>query len=232
MILSSQHFFQKNEQTNSTLLLVDLFSFVFWKKVMKATKKHFGIDWPLTIMIVPITDYAQSANSPSALRNRLLKYLIPVILISFLFNGPKFFEARVGYSNSTVLATSTNETLTNLTLSDGTMNTVLEQESIEWTPYVSKGGSDYLTKVCYKWMSLYNCPLYDHFWPFSCHMCVYLSQNWGFDGHCEVLNRSYLWLVEKLWCTTQIFPFLFFLRFCTKQIFASFLFFTFLCFLS
>ena len=99
-------------------------------------------------MIVPITDYAQSANSPSALRNRLLKYLIPVILISFLFNGPKFFEARVGYSNSTVLATSTNETLTNLTLSDGTMNTVLEQESIEWTPYVSKGGSDYLTKVC------------------------------------------------------------------------------------
>ena len=142
MIFSSRHFFQKNEQTNSTLLLV-----VFWKKV-KTPKRHFRINWPLTIMIVPITDYAQSANSPSALRNRLLKYLIPVILISFLFNGPKFFEARVGYSNSTVLATSTNETLTNLTLSDGTMNTVLEQESIEWTPYVSKGGSDYLTKVC------------------------------------------------------------------------------------
>ena len=136
MILSSQHFFQKNEQTNSTLLLVDLFSFVFWKKV-KTPKRHFRINWPLTIMIVPITDYAQSANSPSALRNRLLKYLIPVILISFLFNGPKFFEARVGYSNSTVVATPTNETLTNLTLSDGTMNTVLEQESIEWTPYVS-----------------------------------------------------------------------------------------------
>ena len=88
-------------------------------------------------MIVLITDYNQSVNSPSALRNRLLKYLIPVILISFLFNGPKFFEARVGYSNSTVLATPTNETLTNLTLSDGTMNTLLEQESIEWTPYVS-----------------------------------------------------------------------------------------------
>ena len=88
-------------------------------------------------MLVLITDYNQSVNSPSALRNRLLKYLIPVILISFLFNGPKFFEARVGYSNSTVLATPTNETLTNLTLSDGTMNTLLEQESIEWTPYVS-----------------------------------------------------------------------------------------------
>ena len=91
-------------------------------------------------MIFPITDYAQSANSPSALRNRLLKYLIPVILISFLFNGPKFFEARVGYSNSTVVATPSNETLTNLTLSDGTMNTLLEQESIEWTPYVSNKG--------------------------------------------------------------------------------------------
>ena len=91
-------------------------------------------------MIFPITDYAQSANSPSALRNRLLKYLIPVILISFLFNGPKFFEARVGYSNSTVVATPSNETLTNLTLSDGTMNTLLEQESIEWTPYVSTKG--------------------------------------------------------------------------------------------
>jgi hypothetical protein len=92
-------------------------------------ERYFAVHHPI--------DYAQSANSPSALRNRLLKYLIPVILISFLFNGPKFFEARVGYSNSTVLATSTNETLTNLTLSDGTMNTVLEQESIEWTPYIT-----------------------------------------------------------------------------------------------
>ena len=36
----------KNEQTNSTLLLVDLFSFVFWKKV-KTPKRHFEINWPL-----------------------------------------------------------------------------------------------------------------------------------------------------------------------------------------
>ena len=71
-------------------------------------------------------------------------------------------------------------------------------------------------KSVYKWMSLYKCPLYDHSWPFFCHMCVYLSQNWGSDGHCEVLNRSSLWLVEKFWRKTQIFPFPFFLRFCTK----------------
>ena len=37
-------FLSKNERTNSTLLLVDLFLFVFWKK-LKATKKHFEINW-------------------------------------------------------------------------------------------------------------------------------------------------------------------------------------------
>ena len=71
-------------------------------------------------------------------------------------------------------------------------------------------------KSVYKWMSAYKCPLYDHSWPFFRHMCDYLSQTWGSDGHFEVLNRSYLWLVEKLWRKTQIFSFLFFLRFCTK----------------
>ena len=35
-------FLPKNERTNSTLLLVDLFSFVFWKKV-KTPKRHFEI---------------------------------------------------------------------------------------------------------------------------------------------------------------------------------------------
>ena len=39
-------FLPKNERTNSTLLLVDLFSFVFWKKV-KTPKRHFKINWPL-----------------------------------------------------------------------------------------------------------------------------------------------------------------------------------------
>ena len=73
-----------------------------------------------------------------------------------------------------------------------------------------------LIKSVWKWMFLYTWPLYDLFCPFLCHMYVHLSQNWGSDNHFEVLNRSYLWLVEKLWRKTQIFPFLFFLRFCTK----------------
>ena len=37
---------KKNEQTNWTLLRVDLFLFVFWKKV-KTPKRHFEINWPL-----------------------------------------------------------------------------------------------------------------------------------------------------------------------------------------
>ena len=36
-------FLPKNEQTNSTLLFVDLFSFVFLKK-MKTPKRHFEIN--------------------------------------------------------------------------------------------------------------------------------------------------------------------------------------------
>ena len=68
----------------------------------------------------------------------------------------------------------------------------------------------------WKWMSLHIWPLYDHFWPFFRHMYVHLSQNWGSDGHFEVLNRSTFWLLQKLWHKTQIFPFLFILQFCTK----------------
>ena len=82
---------------------------------------------------------------------------------------------------------------------------------------ISHGKQSYnYIKSVYKWMSLYKCSLYDHSWPFFHHMCQYLSQNWGSDGHFEVLNRSYLSLVQKLWHKTQIFSFLFVLRFCTK----------------
>ena len=73
-----------------------------------------------------------------------------------------------------------------------------------------------IVKSVSKWMSLYKWPLYDLFWSFFCHMCVYLSQNWGSDGHFEVLNGSKFWLGQKLWHELQIFPFLFFLPFCTK----------------
>ena len=84
---------------------------------------------------------------------------------------------------------------------------------------------DILLKSVSKWMFLYKCPIYDHSWPFFRHMCEFLSQNWGSDGHFEVLNRAYLWLVEKLWHKMQIFPFLFFLPFFTKTEVSIFCFF-------
>ena len=46
-------FLPKNEQTNSALLLVDLFLFIFWKKV-KTPRRHFEINWPLTLELAHI----------------------------------------------------------------------------------------------------------------------------------------------------------------------------------
>ncbi len=34
-------------------------------------------------------------NSPEAVRRRLLKYVIPVLILSILFNVPKFMEATI-----------------------------------------------------------------------------------------------------------------------------------------
>ena len=82
-------------------------------------------------------------------------------------------------------------------------------------------------KTVWKWMFLYKWPLYDLLWPFFCHVYLHLPQNWGSDGHFEELNKSNLWLVQNLWQKTQIFPFLFLLRFGKKQTFASFAFFVF-----
>ena len=51
-----QQILPKNEQMNSFLLLCEVFSFVFWKK-LKTPKQHFEIIWPLarmgTILIKP-----------------------------------------------------------------------------------------------------------------------------------------------------------------------------------
>ena len=64
-------------------------------------------------------------------------------------------------------------------------------------------------RIVSKWMSFYKSP----FLTIFRHMHVHLSQNWGSDGPYEVINRSYLWLVQKLWHEMQIFLFLFFLPF-------------------
>ena len=47
-------------------------------------------------------------------------------------------------------------------------------------------------------------PFYDHFWPFFCQLYGYLSQNWGSDGHFEVLKKSKSQLVQNLWHKTQM----------------------------
>ena len=60
-----------------------------------------------------------------------------------------------------------------------------------WFYWVLK--TDWKRKFLYKW------PLYDLFWPFFCHVCVYLSQKWGSDGHFELLNGSESWFGQKLW---------------------------------
>ena len=41
-----------------------------------------------------ISDYNQSINSPEAIRLRLVKYLLPVIIFSIIFNITKFMEAQ------------------------------------------------------------------------------------------------------------------------------------------
>ena len=43
-------------------------------------------------------DYKQAMNDSDAIRRRLLKYLLPVIVISVLFNVPKFFESTWQYN--------------------------------------------------------------------------------------------------------------------------------------
>ena len=65
---------------------------------------------------------------------------------------------------------------------------------------------------------------YDCFWPFFCQLYIHLSQNWGSDGHFDALNRSKIWLVQRLWHKMQIFPFSFFCNFVQKHWFAFFAF--------
>lgn len=52
-------------------------------------ERYIAVHYPI--------DYNQSMNSPEACRRRLMKYVFPVIFLSFLFNIPKFLEARIGY---------------------------------------------------------------------------------------------------------------------------------------
>lgn len=68
-------------------------------------------------------------NSPEACKKRLLKYLIPVVIFSFVFNIPKFLEAQIVWRNTTQVF--------NYTASVGDQTISLENETI-LVPKVSK----------------------------------------------------------------------------------------------
>ena len=65
-------------------------------------------------------------------------------------------------------------------------------------------------KDCFEMNVPHKLSFYNHIWLFFCHMYAHCSQKWGSDGHFEVFHGTKLWLVQKLWHKTQIFPFLFF----------------------
>ena len=74
----------------------------------------------------------QSMNDPRALRNRVLKYLIPVFIICIVFNITKFFEIDVKYIpiNSTNINNTTQRfSTTNLfvTSKNETTNSPIHQ---------------------------------------------------------------------------------------------------------
>ena len=93
---------------------------------------------------------------------------------------------------------------------------------IIWQPYIRAQNM-----WCIVWIKTNNNNkwlFYDYFWPFFCQLYTHLSQNWGSDGHFDVLNRSKIWLVQRLWPKMQIFPFSFFCNFVQKHWFAIFAF--------
>ena len=55
--------------------------------------------------------FLQTMNDGSAMRRRLLKYILPVFLLSLVFTIPKFFEAKIAYRDvSEISEAGTNVT--------------------------------------------------------------------------------------------------------------------------
>ncbi|TRY64295.1 hypothetical protein TCAL_10256 [Tigriopus californicus] len=54
-------------------------------------------------------NYSQSLNDAHAMKRRLLKYIIPVCILSFLLNVPKFLEAEIKYQKVTMVPTTLSE---------------------------------------------------------------------------------------------------------------------------
>lgn len=54
---------------------------------------NFLFDYFRYVAVRNPIDYNQAMNDAAAIRLRLLKFLLPVIIFSVLFNFPKFFES-------------------------------------------------------------------------------------------------------------------------------------------
>ena len=54
-----------------------------------AWERYVAVHYPL--------DYNQAMNDVNAIRKRLVKYVGPCLILAFLFNILKFFEANVRY---------------------------------------------------------------------------------------------------------------------------------------
>ena len=67
-------------------------------------------------------------TNPQAIRSRLLKYLIPVIIFAVGFNVPKFMEATIVYK-------AVNRTV-NVTTANG--SEWVEEIDVDWRPLVYK----------------------------------------------------------------------------------------------
>ena len=54
-----------------------------------AWERYIAVHYPL--------DYNQAMNDSNAIRNRLVKYVGPVLFLAVAFNIVKFFEAEIAY---------------------------------------------------------------------------------------------------------------------------------------
>ena len=101
--MSSREFFQKNEWMNSFLLLCDVFSFIFWKK-LKTPKRHFEIIWHLSALhrtnlrwwflknVVPFSQNLNCNSRIEMLPTKILQnFLLAVMVTFYLIMNSRFW---------------------------------------------------------------------------------------------------------------------------------------------
>ena len=81
-------FIQKNQMFGWYLFRI-LTHIISNENIVELFSRYIAVHNPL--------DYNQAMNDENAIRTRLLKYLLPVVIASIAFNIPKFFESKVSY---------------------------------------------------------------------------------------------------------------------------------------